>query len=307
MLYDTSHLFRNIKRSIACNSADTRMCLGSIFDVVGQFTIFIDQTSRRKYIEYDVALRVAMSYISDKIFAQGAVDLTKKCRKRKVEWTELHVSDPHDIRLFFDQKKAEKREAHKKASGELGIKHLQQYGGVCLALDFEMFEFNQSEILEIGLTSFDASTGKVIESEHLIISDYLHRKNRKFVRSHRECFEFGTSKTVTLLEASEILAKALSKCEVLVTHGGRGSDDRALQELLPNAAYDNCLPVNTAHLTSLITGRKRLYKLVHLAETYGVDCTNVTLHNAGNDAYITALTTINMLNVLACRVDIKAA
>jgi hypothetical protein len=97
----------------------------------------------------------------------------------------------------FQQKAKKKNRQQEKLraaqqEADLAKRLVNSHNYVFIALDIEAYELDQSILLEIGWSMFDAKTGLFMD-QHYIMDNYRHLKNGKFVDDQKEKFMFGTS------------------------------------------------------------------------------------------------------------------
>jgi len=83
-------------------------------------------------------------------------------------------------------------------------------------IDFELFEFDKSKILEFGVTVVSNEASK---TEHYIITDNLKYKNEKFVSNERDNFVHGQSKYIPMSELKSTIELYINDNTILVGYG----------------------------------------------------------------------------------------
>jgi len=161
---------------------------------------------------------------------------------------------------------------------------------VFISLDTESYEKNHDYLTEVGWVIFD-KTEKILKKEHYIIQEYMSFHNGKYVEDNKFNYDFGESKTKSLIEVIRLLNKELNSVDYIVGQG-INNDIKDLEKLGVNLTkfeemkgiYKNYGIIDTQYLYSgcfhdrPISLKKGLDKL-HITYRY--------LHNAGNDAYYT--------------------
>lgn len=315
MIYEVRQLLKAFKKHYG---VDCAVHYGSIFELIGPFTLFSQRNKNNTFIDYDAARALFSRLLTmhcidrtipfvDVVEDVFKIRLTRTKARGQKRWTVGDVSRLTDISDFF-QRRATNRPRATTSSRDGCIKmytNARDLPSKILCVDFEMYEFNHSEIMEIGYVTLNPHTGAMSDTVHIIIDDYIHRKNSTYVADNRDRFHYGSSIRMTLEQAAKHLSQLVMMHDGLLSHGGGRSDSKALNQMCGNQ-HESLLQFNTDHLSYALTGTKRQYKLCNLALQYDIDCNNIAFHNAGNDAHVTARTFLNMLNVLRS-VDVQAA
>ncbi len=160
-----------------------------------------------------------------------------------------------------------------------------------LAIDIEWYERDDRKILEVGLTRFTADR---IVPKHIIIREYLDVVNQKYVPNKKDHFHHGQSETVLKVEAADIVRAELSKVEGVVVHGGE-QDLTALKHIGVDVDRDTTV-YDTQKMFSMMLGVRDRYKLGLVSEFMDHDLQDP--HNAGNDAFATAKSFIEMRAII---------
>lgn len=154
-------------------------------------------------------------------------------------------------------------------------------GGKFVSIDVECFEFDHRRITELGISTIMLPGGK-INSRHLLIKEYAHLRNHKFVPNRANAFDHGKSEWIHLKECTKFITEALH-----TTHGGPvyfiGHDPMAdIKYLEQNLKYSFPEEMNifdTRMMFSAFGGDSILRNLAHCLEELGIEHCN--LHNAG--------------------------
>jgi hypothetical protein len=155
-------------------------------------------------------------------------------------------------------------------------------GGKFVAFDVEAYEFDQSKILEIGLSTLtprppsindntnkgrsrsinnrsDGSWPTRIENEydvttkHWIISEYAHLRNSQYVSGHPDRFNFGTSITISIDKIKAAIDDAFNDAKVFVGAGIDG-DVKFLKRL--GVTMNNKTLSSPSHISGKSNGIK---------------------------------------------------
>lgn len=190
------------------------------------------------------------------------------------------------------------------------LERLKAAEPVFVCVDLEAFEFSQDKITEVGVSILDSrhvvgtdpsADGSnwlsKINTRHMIIKEYKHLVNKRFVHGCPDKFNFGHSELVPLKHIRDTLIELFnnptseplrpsdngSRKLVLVGHG-LSNDTAYLNKLnfAPHAKGNILQDVDTQRFVGT---KKTTIGLSKLMAGLGVDPEN--LHNAGNDAAYT--------------------
>ncbi|QLL31193.1 hypothetical protein HG536_0B00540 [Torulaspora globosa] len=201
---------------------------------------------------------------------------------------------------------------------------------ICFSLDVEAYEFDNDVVTEIGIAVYDPRENinplvPLTRNYHLIISEALHLRNRKWVCDFKDCFLLGESFVLSLHECVEFVqalvdyymtpqtAEDRSWSRAFVGHNlqgdlrwlrkmgvkvpADGDLDYTLQKADLKADVEKEEPIfvlDTEKLYRLCYGSKgsnlgRLLRLFRIPHAF--------LHNAGNDAHYTLKLLMHMCDV----------
>lgn len=156
-----------------------------------------------------------------------------------------------------------------------------------LAIDVESFERNHDVILEIGWVVFDLANTRFY-NKHIIITEFQHVRNYKFVPDNKDKFEFGQSEYFSEKDAIKLLQAEfdyLGPNLALICHG-LSSELNYFQKLGITLRHSYAFDTNELYQSS--SGEhSRSISLGNLLNKYNIE--NKHLHNAGNDAHYTLL------------------
>ena len=162
---------------------------------------------------------------------------------------------------------------------------VQTCGGKFVSIDVECYELDHNCTTELGIStmSFDASgAGGKIKSSHLLILEYAHLRNEKFVPDMADAFDHGQSEWVHLRDCKSFVAEAFR------AEGGMpvyfiGHDPMAdinyLEKNLHFPFPKGMSVFDTRLMYSAFGGDRILRNLATLLDGLGVKYWN--LHNAG--------------------------
>lgn len=184
---------------------------------------------------------------------------------------------------------------------------------IFVCVDVEAFEHKQDEIMEIGLSTLNSQDvlgldpghngtawAEKIHSRHFRIREYAHRRNKVYVPSCPEDFDFGESEWIEKKEHARWMLKdcfttpvSVSTNQVdppatykfvLVAHSAK-SDINYLQKIGFNPSEYIFDIIDTAELGMYGGSNFNPLALLKLLRRYGIAMKH--LHNAGNDAHYT--------------------
>lgn len=118
---------------------------------------------------------------------------------------------------------------------------------------------------------------------HIIVSEYLHLKNGRFVANNRAFYNFGKSVVMSLNSAVEYVISSISiPSSCLIGHNIKA--DINFLKSVSSRKLD--LPIfDTQVIYKQATLSEDIHGLVRVLDKMGIPHSN--LHNAGNDAYYT--------------------
>lgn len=201
---------------------------------------------------------------------------------------------------------------------------------ICFSMDVEAYEFDSNVVTEIGISIYDPrenihSLVPMTRNYHLIISEALPLRNKKWVCDFKDCYLLGESLVLSLHECVEFVQSLVnyymtpqtvedqSWSRAFVGHNVQGdirwlremgikipaedSIDHSLQKFCPDEKPKTGEPIfilDTEKLFRLCYGSKgsnlgRLLRLFQIPHAF--------LHNAGNDAHYTLQLLMHMCDV----------
>lgn len=147
------------------------------------------------------------------------------------------------------------------------------------AVDVESFEKNHSIILELGWIIFDVGKQRFY-NRHIVIKEYQHVRNFKFVPDHKENFMFGETEYLTEREAIRVLQNefdTLAPNMALICHG-LSSELSYFKKMKLKLRHSYEFDTNELHqCVSDEFGRS--ISLINLLNKYNIQ--HQYLHNAG--------------------------
>lgn len=95
------------------------------------------------------------------------------------------------------------------------IKMVYSKRTICFSMDVEAFEFNNDIITEIGISIFDPrenqdSLSPMTRNYHLIVSEVLGIRNRKFICDFKDCFLLGESIVLDIDQCVEFIQSLIN-------------------------------------------------------------------------------------------------
>jgi DNA polymerase III alpha subunit (gram-positive type) len=124
---------------------------------------------------------------------------------------------------------------------------------------------------------------KTTANTHIIVTDYMHLKNGRFVADNRDKFNFGRSLLLSLKSALEhVMSVLMTPNSCLIGH-----NIQADIKFLKNVSTKKIdLPIfDTQIIYKQATLNENIFGLIRVLDETGILYAN--LHNAGNDAYYT--------------------
>ncbi|QLQ78706.1 hypothetical protein HG537_0B00550 [Torulaspora globosa] len=201
---------------------------------------------------------------------------------------------------------------------------------ICFSLDVEAYEFDNDIVTEIGIAIYDPRENinplvPLTRNYHLIISEALHLRNRKWVCDFKDCFLLGESFVLSLHECVEFVqslvnyymipqtAEDKSWSRAFVGHNFQG-DLRWLRKLGVKIPTDegldytlqkaNLNPQTEKEEPIFILDTEKLYRLCYGSKGSNLGrllrlfrIPHAFLHNAGNDAHYTLNLLMHMCDV----------
>ncbi|GME67403.1 unnamed protein product [[Candida] boidinii] len=175
-----------------------------------------------------------------------------------------------------------------------------------LSFDIEAFELNNKIITEIGISIYDPinqrnSIMPHITKIHIIIKEFLNKRNGKYVPDNKDNFLGGPSLLMTASDCKQFIQKLVDfyfiklpetdknlKNSIFIGHGP-SEDLKWLNQMgivLPDRDSEIFEIFDTQHVWSLSHGNhgnslSRILRFLDIPHSY--------MHNAGNDCYFTLL------------------
>ncbi|KAI5203991.1 hypothetical protein E4T39_03906 [Aureobasidium subglaciale] len=190
------------------------------------------------------------------------------------------------------------------------LERLKAAEPVFVCVDLEAYEFSQDKITEVGVSVLDSrdvvgtdsgTDGMAwlskIKTRHMIIQEYKHLVNKRFVHGCPDKFNFGESEIVSLRNIHQTLTQLFDNPSpgssrpsdtgtrrlILVGHGL--SHDTAYLNKLKFAPHARGNIIQDVDTQKFVGSKKQTVGLNKLMLGLGVEAEN--LHNAGNDAAYT--------------------
>jgi hypothetical protein len=157
-------------------------------------------------------------------------------------------------------------------------------GGKFISIDVECYELDHNCTTELGISTLTVSTGGIggIKSRHLLIREYSHLRNNKFVPDMADAFDHGTSEWVHLKECRKFVAEALrpeGKLPVYFIGHDPMADIKYLEKNLHCPFPQGINVFDTRLMFSAFGGDRILRNLAYCLD--GLDIEYWNLHNAG--------------------------
>lgn len=247
------------------------------------------------------------------LYISAFTEKDQKLKKEFIEKIKSSISD-EDLKLskekYKEEKRIKKEEAKKrfieKFNLDIKTKKTEEIFDIynnktIFSFDIEAYEKDNSLILEIGFSKF--RKGEHIETQHLIIKEHLNIYNGHFVEDNKHNFLLGKSKIVSLEESLSILINELKNKENIIVGIGVRNDFKfikshlLLQEINQEKRLVDCGYFSPLYQKENTMGVKSFLKHFNIQHKY--------LHNAGNDAYYTALIFNEIHHSLQLRKDLE--
>jgi hypothetical protein len=162
-------------------------------------------------------------------------------------------------------------------------------GGKFVSIDIECYELDHNCTTEIGISTLTISkkggVGGII-SRHLLIKEYSHLRNSKFVPNMADVFDHGTSEWVHLKECRKFIAEAFrfdndkeKKGNIYFIGHDPMADIKYLEKNLHCPFPHGMNVFDTRLMFSAFGGDRVLRKLAACLNDLGIEYWN--LHNAG--------------------------
>lgn len=200
---------------------------------------------------------------------------------------------------------------------------------ICFSLDVEAYEFDNNVVTEIGIAIYDPrenfnSLVPLTRNYHLMVSEALHLRNKKWVCDFKDCFLLGESLVLNLHECVDFVqslvnyymipqsAEDRSWSRAFVGHNLSG-DLRWLRDIGVRIPVEEGLDYSLQQFNSKSKSRldpiyvldtEKLYKSCYGAKGGNLgrllrlfQLPHAFLHNAGNDAHYTLKLLMHMCDV----------
>lgn len=156
------------------------------------------------------------------------------------------------------------------------------FGGKFVSIDVECYELDHNCTTELGISTLVFPGDGEIKSRHLLIREYAHLRNNRFVPDMADAFEFGKSEWVHLKDGGKFIAEVFrSNDGVPICFIGHDpmADIKYLERNL-DCKFPKGLDVfDTRLMFSAFGGDNVLRNLAHCLDALQIEYWN--LHNAG--------------------------
>ena len=160
-------------------------------------------------------------------------------------------------------------------------------GGKFVSVDVECYELDHNCTTELGISTMTFPGGK-FKSRHLLIKDYAHLRNSKFVPDMANAFDHGASEWVYLRDCGKVIAETLrpDPRAMLVYFIGHDpmADIKCLEKNLNYPFPKGMTVFDTRLMFSAFGGDAVLRNLAYCLDELGIEYWN--LHNAGTSSFI---------------------
>lgn len=157
----------------------------------------------------------------------------------------------------------------------------QSYGAKFVSIDIECYELDHNCTTEIGISTMTCP-GNEISSGHLLIREYSHLRNNKFVPDMSDAFDHGTSEWIHLKDSRAVIEAAFGfedgRNVFFVGHDPM-ADIKYLEKNLKCPFPKGVMVFDTRFMFSAFGGDSVLKNLAVCLNDLGIEFWN--LHNAG--------------------------
>jgi hypothetical protein len=157
----------------------------------------------------------------------------------------------------------------------------QSYGAKFVSIDIECYEMDHKCTTEVGIATMIVP-GEKIESRHLLIKEYSHLRNSRFVPDMSDAFGHGTSEWIHLRECKRYISAAFcvedGRSVFFIGHDPM-ADIKYLEKNLGCPFPKGMIVFDTRLMYSAHGGDAVLRNLAYCLDDLGIEFWN--LHNAG--------------------------
>lgn len=223
----------------------------------------------------------------DKKLARSFEEISEELRTSEQQlFINEHLPIPGSVRRRL---KNEKRSTRRKAStlqyttkSDEVLSELHQLissSRNIVCIDVEQHEYSK-KITEVGVSTYYHET-REIKTNHYIIEEYYHHRNRKRVPDNKDNFNHGTSKKISINDLRDVLNLHTNNACFIAGHAF-SNDTKMLGEILD---INGTKILDTQYFAKYYFKENKTFGLETLLKTFKIfyEC----LHNAGNDAYYT--------------------
>lgn len=264
-----------------------------LWHITGTRTVMVDDTTIGRLMDFFHKFEPKLTNTASRLFQGKPNNSTSYIIKMRSDLQVVSaITNQNKKSLEYKKDKEaelEQRERKKYQGASRVLQQVKDIIGVAklLCIDIEAFEFNQKEILEIGLTTYHRGD---INTTHLVIEDYLRHHNGRHVADNRDHFLFGESRICSLDTALFITIQLINEADYLVGHSFL-QDQEYLRPYIPTIMDADVF--DTAGVSKcIIPSTNRTVGLKELMDICGIEYSR--LHNGGNDAHFTMQTLIAM-------------
>jgi hypothetical protein len=240
----------------------------------------------KEYIEdrYDITLPALPSSFNTELWS-GKWDINIKYVSSEPEFTMYTRLAKTATRNMKTQQKLDRAAATRNRQLELACEKFNSGFAKFVCVDIECYELDHQCTTEVGLSTLivhpATGVGEIV-SRHLLIREYGHLRNGKFVPEMSGAFGFGTSEWVHLKECRRIIRETFrsegSMPVYLIGHDPM-ADIRYLEKNLQCPSPRGMNVFDTRLMFSAFGGDATLRNLAICLDALGIEYWN--LHNAG--------------------------
>lgn len=198
----------------------------------------------------------------------------------------------HELRLARKERRlrreaTQQRLLEERAKNKLkALNEMVTSSNKLFCMDLEFHE-NSKVITEVGVTLYYPQTKK-LEVFHFVVMEYYNRRNGRCVPDHKDNFTWGNSQLLRLKEVQEAVLHLVSDADYLVGHAFE-NDKKFLAQ---SGYFKDTKVLDTQVFSKYYFKQSQRMSLERVA--VGLGMKPKCLHNAGNDAFYTMKSLVEM-------------
>lgn len=209
--------------------------------------------------------------------------------KEDQEFLKLHG---HELRLARKEYRLKREEAQHQRLVEQSKNKLKSLNTMVTSanklfcMDLEFHE-NSKVVTEVGVTLYYPQTKK-LEVFHFVVQEYYNRRNGRCVPDHKDDFLWGNSQLLRMKEVEQAVLHLVSDADYLVGHAFE-NDKKFLAQ---SGYFKDTKVLDTQVFSRYYFKERQRMSLERVANGLGMRTS--CLHNAGNDAFYTMKSLVEM-------------